>query len=182
MSILPLDDAVSSVFERTAAIAREMDELREREGLELRALALALADFAREHPLGDRPAVRLSLRARWQIQFQLDAIPSHLGDGLFLGRDGSLLIAEMSPKHRTTGRTIGTALLVSLIPGLLLNGLPSVLGVLTAIISIPAYTVWKGESGTIARFKSIPSEREHSALTLLRSTLDRLQQQARLPK
>ncbi|MEO6527045.1 MAG: hypothetical protein ABIP93_10505 [Gemmatimonadaceae bacterium] len=169
------DDRHVDLFERVTALAAETAELRERESVELNTLALALADFAREHTLGEKPpTAALSLRARMQARFQLGGMPSHIGDGLYLSADGRLLAAELR-EPGATRRNVLVTVVAMLIAGLVLNGGAAVLTVIAIAVGMLASTLWKGVGGTAHGFRALSPDEEHTALVVLRRTLDRLE-------
>jgi hypothetical protein len=169
------DDPRLDVFARVTALAAETAELRERESVELHTLALALADFSREHTLGEKPpSSALSLRARVQARFRLGGMPSEVGEGLYLASDGRLFVAVLRASG-ALGRSAVVTLVVILFAGLLLDGGVAVLTVLGLLVAMLATTLWRGVGGRAYGFRSLAPDEEHAALLMLRRTLERLE-------
>ena len=171
-------DDVGEVFQRVAALAEDTAELRERESVELQSLALALSDFAREHPLGEMPpGTSLSLRARMQARFRLGGTPRHLGEGLYLSAEGTLLVVDRMAPGRWTRELVGGSVL-TVLAGLLVNDTIAVFTFMTMMFVLLASIVWRGV-GTAYGFRELAPDEEHAALVYLRRTLARLENDVR---
>lgn len=177
MTSPPGGDPLSQVFDRVTSLAADTAELRDRESAELQTLALALADYAREHPLTDLPPLKLSPRAGLQARFSLSGVPAYIGDGFYLAPNGSVVVKG---ERAMQGAAQMVSLAMIIVSGAaLFTSAYAIAGVLVGLAVIPGESLVNGGAERISHFRPITASAERGALAVLRRTLDRLEREVR---